>query len=155
MRSGDRLPRRLKVDRASLSVPYLPRRREREGARGVERKDSVLHVYSYTWKHTHTHGHRRTQSVQGDRGSAGVSVEFCLSVLLSAVSISQDAAEKEEFHFWSVRRVRANAVYQNISHSLFSSYSVLWSVIINNLPGYQLKSQWGDMITACLNANAL
>lgn len=108
-----------------------------------------------THENTHTHGHRRTQSVQGDRGSAGVSVEFCLSVLLSAVSISQDAAEKEEFHFWSVRRVRANAVYQNISHSLFSSYSVLWSVIINNLSGYQLKSQWGDMITACLNANAL
>lgn len=96
------------MDRASLSVPYLPRRREREGARGVERKDSVLHVYSYTRKHTH--GHRRSQSVQGDRGSAGVSVEFCLSVLHSAVSISQDAAEKEEFHFWSVRRVRANAV---------------------------------------------
>lgn len=124
MRSGDRLPGRLKVDRASLSVPYLPRRREREGARGVERKDSVLHVYSYTRKHTHTQS-QTTQSVQGDRGSAGVSVEFCLSVLHSAVSISQDAAEKEEFHFWSVRRVRANAVYQNISHSLFSSYSVM------------------------------
>lgn len=96
-----------------------------------------------TVTHKHTHVHTCTQSVQGDRGSAGVSVEFCLSVFHSAVSISQDAAEKEEFHFWSIRRVRAIAVYRNISHIHFS-YSVLLSVIINDLSGYQqlwLRSQ--------------
>lgn len=82
-----------------------------------------------------THVHTYTQSVQGDRGSAGVSVEFCLSVFHSAVSISQDAAEKEEFHFWSIRRVRAIAVYRNISHSLFLLCAVKcdykWSVGIS------------------------
>ncbi len=124
MRSGERLPGRLKEDRTSLSVPYLPWRRERGRARGVERKDSVLHVYSYTQKHSRSHIY--PVSVQGDRGSAGVSVGFCLSVFHSAVSISQDAAEKEEFHFWSIRRVRAAAVYWNISHSVLT----LWLKMI-------------------------
>lgn len=82
----------------------------RERVRGVERKDSVVDVY------THAHTHRCTQPVRETDSVHCVSLEFSLHLSFTLSFYSHDAAEKEEFHFWSVWRVRA--VYQNISPSL-------------------------------------
>lgn len=69
------------------------------GAAGVElRRQESIHTHSHTRAHTHA------QSAQVKQVLAAFSAEFPDSLLF----ISRHAAEKEEFHFWSLWRVRMN-----------------------------------------------
>lgn len=92
------------------------RKRCGERVKGVERKDSVLDVYSYTHlKAQHTHTDALSRSRETDSVHC-VSLEFSLHLWSTLSFYSHDAAEKEEFYFWSIWRVRA--VYPDVSPSL-------------------------------------
>lgn len=78
--------------------------------------------------HSHTRAHTHAQSAQVKQVLAAFSAEFPYSLLF----ICRHAAEKEEFHFWSLWRVRMNIFIDCRTPKPLHSQSILTGVVVRN-----------------------